>query len=101
MTIALGQYYLNRELQKPQKTGAKYANGILISEEYTIGKKWDKAADLERIDKSLSPKWGYSAIAGTFFFGNGSKYTYTMSSDTWPFAKRTKNEKKKQHHGNY
>lgn len=89
LTIALGQYFLARQLANTQEVGRTYKGGNtdpII--EYRPGKPWNKVACLERISKALPQGWCYQAIAGTFWFNRrGSKQTYKVDQNNWPLAK--------------
>lgn len=91
LTIALGQYFINRNLSKSQEVRNTYSKN---KTETVIrkGKTWDKESDLNRIDNTLPDDWTYTACAGTFWFqkSNKNKYVYTVDEDTWPLAKTSR-----------
>ena len=65
LTIALGQYYLNRSNSRDTISTVGSGPGY---KEYRIkeGGEWDKQKDIERIENSTNLP--FSACAGTFWF---------------------------------
>jgi hypothetical protein len=86
LTIAIGQYYINRNLSKPRVIATTYYRGKKIDETLKDGKPWDKSASLKLIEESTS--FGWEAIAGTFWFYKPSvkNKRYMVNENTWPLA---------------
>jgi hypothetical protein len=50
-------------------------------QKYNADIKWDKDSSLALINKACDKKWGFSAIAGTFWLTKGKK-TYKIEEGT-------------------
>ena len=89
ITIAVGQYYLNRQLANKQLVSHTIRPDGTKLEEWRNGKPWNKDADLDRISESCRKhKFGYQAFAGTFWFhtSRAKTRTYLMEQSSWPLA---------------
>jgi hypothetical protein len=93
LTIALGQYFLNRQLANPQTTCVTYHGDGTTSRQIREGRKWDKNADCDRLSNALPQGWHFSATAGTFWITSPrtKKHHYYTNENLWPLAEVRKN----------
>ena len=100
LTIALARYFLNHQLSQRQCIGSHsthVAGKTITVDDYVDGRAWDKQADLQNIAKVCRKlKWGYQAIAGTFWLFNPEKPNthFHINEQLWPLATIEKNLKK-------
>lgn len=88
LTIALGQYFLNRQLANPQTVAITCHSDGTRTVETRDGRKWDKNADFDRICSKLPVGWHLQACAGTFWITTPSLKCnhYYANENTWPLA---------------
>lgn len=94
LTIALGQYFLNRQLSHPQTVATTVHGDGRRTVETREGRSWNKVADLDRICESLPKGWHFQACAGTFWIStpNLKVSHYYANEDLWPLAEVRKNK---------
>ncbi len=93
ITIAIGQYFWNRE--KQYKINSHFVSGQPI--QYSVIRtdyKWDKQADIDRIDEACNKhKFGIQMCVGTcWLYGKSKKLVYIVNEESWPLAKVEKRD---------
>jgi hypothetical protein len=89
IVAAVAMYYANRGLQYDIEY-ITLKNGLLLQvASVSKQRKWDKEADLKRLDKAcLKHKIGFKASAGTFWFypKHPTNLAYEINENTFPLA---------------